>query len=139
MYASLKLLLAAPLLLSACDPPQRNAQAISPPQQACRAPGNDPIIPATAAPRSTYLSTDAPPDRYRQGDVKLDVEFVSKEEANRRCAGGVPVCGRVFYACVQGGKLIAPNPCDYPLDQSFAKLMCHETAHRRGWPASHGD
>lgn len=100
-----------------------------------------PAVPVTAAPNSTYLTTVAPPQRFT-GGAKVKVEFVSPDEANRICANqasGLPVCGRLFYACHRDGKLIMPNPCGYPMSDPYAKLFCHEQAHVNGWPASHGD
>lgn len=100
-----------------------------------------PVIPKSAPAHSTYLNADMPPARFQTGEVKITVEFVSSAEANRRCAAqpsGLPVCGRIFYGCVQGNTMILPNPCETHGEQ-YAKILCHETGHRRGWPATHGD
>ena len=132
------LLMAA--LLSSCAPPPvpvRDAgQPVASPQ--CRNPGPDPVIPKTAPPNSTYLTDVAPPLRYRAPVSAVNIDFMSKAEADRVCAGGVRVCGRIFYACASGRHLNMPNPCDYPMTDDYAKLLCHELAHINGWPASHG-
>jgi hypothetical protein len=110
------------------------------PVESCREPGPEPAIPSTAPPNSTYLAAEnGIPDRYATGDLSTRINIVSIDEANRICAGGVPVCRRVFYACEDNGVLTMPNPCEYPRSDPYAKLLCHETAHLRGWPAYHGN
>lgn len=131
------------IALCSCAPPAEPVRAggVVPAQKLCEPPQPMPPIPQSAPPNSTYLTTAAPPARYQIGNVKMQVEFVSPEEANRRCAAqpsGLPVCQRVFYACVQGGTMIMPNPC-VSHGEHYADLLCHETGHRRGWPATHGD
>lgn len=136
------LLIFSLLLCASCAPPSdMRAGSEQDSGKACEPQKPMPPIPQSAPANSTYLSTDLPPDHYKNGDVTLEVEFVSPEEANRLCASqpsGKPVCGLVFFACVHGDKLIAPNPC-LTHGEKFADLMCHEAAHRRGWPATHGD
>lgn len=44
-----------------------------------------------------------------------------------------------FAACTRrGGVIYLPNPCDYGDREEFARLACHEQAHREGWGADHG-
>lgn len=102
-----------------------------------------PPIPSTAAPNSTYLAAGKPiPQRFRHGAVGVRIRFASADEVNRICANqpsGLPVCGRTFFACIdEHGTMFMPNPCDSQ-GEGFADLLCHETAHLRGWPAEHGD
>lgn len=102
-----------------------------------------PPVPVGASPGSTYLSVnpttgeDRPiPMRYR-GDVRhVRVDFLSEDEVNRVCAGGVADCSAIYYACDEGKHITVPNPCLY-LNESFAETLCHELAHVNGWAAWH--
>lgn len=150
MLALLKTLAAPALILAlgsfASGPVARRdaVEASSAVDTQCQPATPWPVIAAGAPANSTYEAAGKPiPVRYREpvaGWVKM--RFLSAADVNRRCAGGVPVCGRVFEACVRDGELIMPNPCDDPAGpsgQGYSGTLCHELAHINGWPETHGD
>jgi hypothetical protein len=126
------------------DPVKANGATVNGAAKTCEPSGRTPPIPANAPPNSTWLAKGKSiPVRYQNGPVGFRIEFRSAEEVNRICANqpsGLPVCGTKFYACVRGETMFMPNPCDASTsDDTYAGTLCHETAHGRGWPATHGD
>jgi hypothetical protein len=85
---------------------------------------------------TTDLYAGMPPLRF-QGDGKATV-YTHTDDLRPICdpAGNVPRSGTLL-ACRLGNTIHLPNPCRYP-NESFAVLMCHEYAHRAGWPRMHG-
>lgn len=134
MIGKLAVAFAAPFVAACAAADAGGGQRDSEPS--CRPQTSPPPIPTSAPPNSSYTNSGMPPTRY-QGNTSVTIEFASPDEVNRRCAGGVPVCGFRFYACRRGDKLIMPNPC--PSGQAYSSLLCHEIAHMNGWPATHGD
>jgi hypothetical protein len=133
----LALLLIAPLMLSAESSQRlgRDAQT----GQLCTPPLPPPRPGVGLPPHSTYQSDGWPPIRYQQ-DGPAHLVFASQREINRRCGdGGLPPCGFIIEACQSGTTLYMPNPCRFPHDDGYARLLCHEAAHLRGWPDTHGD
>ena len=95
----------------------------------------------TAAPAGPSLFSDAtPPARFR-GDASVSLQFRDQPGINRECQPlfGTPPTGMKTDACEMDGRIIAPNPCDYPSSDAYAHLLCHELAHANGWPRTHGD
>jgi hypothetical protein len=96
-------------------------------------------VPSTVTvPNSTFYSDGMPPVRF-QGGAKVSVQFATQVDINDQC--GIAPCKMVTLACTKAnnGPLILPNPCSYGANDAYAKLVCHELAHRNGWPATHGD
>jgi hypothetical protein len=125
-------------LAIALPPAQMNATAPTTASAQCIPPDSRVVIlPPNAPTNSTFEFAGQPPLRYRE-DASTVVEFTSADEVNRRCAGGVPICGKRFLGCRRGNKLIMPHPCRAN-PESYAALLCHEVAHVNGWPAYHGD
>lgn len=104
----------------------------------CGAP--PPPLPKTAPPHSTWFSDGMPPERFR-GEGTYTVVITDQPGINQACGGGPQVpCGMEVKACSNRARVVLPNPCDPKYEgQSFAHLFCHETGHRHGWPAYHGD
>jgi hypothetical protein len=96
------------------------------------------VLPKDAPKGSTYVNDDMPPERFR-GLSTFEVQTHSAKVLNKLCAPTPRPCGVVYYACTFGHHIDAPNPCDPQFaGERFALLLCHESAHSRGWPASHG-
>jgi hypothetical protein len=101
----------------------------------CTAP---PPVPPGLPAGSTYVSDARPPARF-QHEARSTVVTVPAAEVDRLCRppGEPPVCGARILACTQDGVITAPNPCAFRGD-AYAELLCHEQAHRNGWPGTHG-
>lgn len=79
----------------------------------------------------TFIFDGMPPERMR-GPAVVTVSTGSIADC------GIPAPGAWFEACTRNGVIHTDNPCDHP-DQSYARLLCHEVAHTKGWPADHGE
>lgn len=91
---------------------------------------------AKLAPHSTPYSDAWPPERYDQ-DEGATVVFVNPRLIASLC--GAPPKGMIVEACEDEDRIILPNPCGFPKTDEYARLACHEKAHRSGWPGTHGD
>jgi hypothetical protein len=65
-----------------------------------------------------------PPVQY-QGDAVTVIRF--RADAQAECDGAV--------MCFRANGIVAPNPCRFA--ESYAIGLCHEQAHKNGWPGSH--
>lgn len=84
---------------------------------------------------NTYIDDGYPPVAYQGDTLGATVSFVSN--VNLFC-GIKPAPGFILEACQPAKVVIMPNPCgDEFLGQSFARIMCHELGHLKGWPADH--
>lgn len=82
------------------------------------------------------LFAGMPPHRF-QGDGASVVIFAS--DVTRYC--GPAPAGYVKLGC-QGTKdgvpiIVLPNPCIVGDREAFARIACHEGAHRNGWGGNH--
>lgn len=80
---------------------------------------------------TTMFYDGMPPARF-QGPATVKIAF-----------GRVDKCGdagqgHYFESCIRGGVTYLPDPCAFP-EETFARLACHEVAHKRGWPKDHGE
>ena len=75
-----------------------------------------------------------PPARFT-GDTKAQVTFVAPDKVAKACEEKDP--DHVLEACQDGGHIVLPNPCTFPLTDNYARLACHELAHRSGWAGNH--
>lgn len=75
-----------------------------------------------------------PPVRF-MGDAGSIVAFVT--DLNQTC--GTPPKDKKWAGCRRGDIIYLPNPCPFALKGNYAWRVCHELAHRNGWPAYHGD
>jgi len=109
--------------------------AAPPPAPACD-PAPVVIQTPTIAANSTYISDGEPPKRFAMvPDRPVRVAF-GRAAIDATC--GRPPCNMVFEGCVRGGVIALPDP--FTTDSmTFARVVRHELAHVRGWPASHGD
>jgi len=95
---------------------------------------------AMLAAASTALFTDAqPPERFQSPTVFV-LEVGTQAAIESRCQPlfGVPPAGMKTDACAAGGRVVAPNPCDFDSER-YARMLCHEMAHVNGWPPTHGE
>ena len=79
-----------------------------------------------------------PPEQY-QVPINEEVKITFKDPiAVHQLCGGELYKGYQIFACakVGGPWIIMPDPCRYK-DESYARLMCHELGHTKGWPADH--
>lgn len=75
-----------------------------------------------------------PPVRFTQ-DTQAQVSFVAPNKVAKACDEKDPQ--HLLEACQFGGKIVLPNPCTFPLTDSYARLACHELAHVNNWPGDH--
>lgn len=75
-----------------------------------------------------------PPMQYR-GDTSFTVVTRSQDATTAYCRewGSRPDA----YACDVEGVVNMPNPCQWGGNDAYAQLLCHESGHHLGWPASH--
>lgn len=80
-----------------------------------------------------------PPSEYVNSPAKREVQvtFKSPLAVHLACGGELPSEWQI-YACAGVNKdwIIMPDPCKYK-DESYARLMCHELGHTKGWPKDH--
>ena len=75
-----------------------------------------------------WLFFQAPPPEYR-GDGHALVEFVPRSDMTALCDKlGVTGEARI-EACSRPGEIVLPNPCAWPVQESYAELACHELGH----------
>lgn len=82
-----------------------------------------------------------PPPEF-QGEAQGTVFFLSPSDVNNLCGKAVSAPADIYvYACAvkrgeNAGVMVLPDPCVYAnssTDENYAQLVCHETAHLRGW------
>jgi hypothetical protein len=79
------------------------------------------------------MRVELPPQRF-QGDAGAMVQF--KTDVTKLC-GVSPDPKKRMAACQDGEFIVLPNPCQFA--EPYARIVCHEMAHKQGWPADHGD
>jgi hypothetical protein len=86
------------------------------------------------------LYTDVRPPVQFQGNTSVVLDIQNQKGIDRLCHPlfGRPPAGMKTDACQTGRKVIAPNPCDFPATETYARLLCHEIGHANGWPRTHG-
>lgn len=81
---------------------------------------------------------DPIPEQY-QKNTTVKLVTMTQEEINKTC-GVSPGFDTIACADIGGKHIFAPNACLYPEAKdvnSYAHMICHETAHTEGW--DHGD
>ena len=79
-----------------------------------------------------------PPLEYNKPlDRPVQIWFTDPLYVHLGCGGSLPTEVQIF-ACssIGGDKLIMPDPCLHT-EESYARLLCHELGHSKGWPADH--
>ena len=94
-----------------------------------------PSVPETGP--GTRIFGGSPPLRY-MGDAGAVTLFVMDVE--HYCGAATP--GFVIKGCAgrtaEGTPImVVKNPCPRTNDDDYARLICHEIAHLRGWPGDH--
>lgn len=89
---------------------------------------------APLAPNSSLINSGFPPVRY-QGDAAVAAIFVS--DLRPYCGNAPP--GYQILGCAIGQYIFMPSPCPSAATQQYAKILCHEIGHTKGWPRTHGD
>lgn len=79
-----------------------------------------------------------PPMRFRHGRVAATVYFEQHRNIAANCGGDGPG-DLTVVACSDNGPnvMFLPNPCDWPKSDDYAKVVCHELGHERGWAGNH--
>lgn len=73
-----------------------------------------------------------PPEGYR-GDALALVKYLNRADITAYCISlGAPNEPDIA-ACARGSYIVLPNPCEWPLQEAYAELACHELGHRDGW------
>lgn len=81
----------------------------------------------------TYVPVPLPPLKW-QGLSEVSAKVTFLRDANLGCPGeGVIAC--TYYQRTPN-EIVMPNPCQYPEDD-YARVLCHELGHVRGWPGNH--
>lgn len=70
-----------------------------------------------------------------QGDALAVVKFMPAAQMTSYCEKeGVPAgVYASISACTKGSYIALPNPCQWPLREAYAELVCHELGHVNGW------
>lgn len=70
------------------------------------------------------------PPAELQHDNTATVQFLNRWKMTRYCEG-LGVDGETsIAACTRGSYIVLPNPCDWPIHESYQELACHELGHR---------
>lgn len=78
-----------------------------------------------------WLYFPQPPAQYRK-PVNTVVYFVDRSQVETLCSKSEN--DRVMGCANPKSKVVVmPNPCDWPLGEAYAELMCHELGHINGW------
>jgi hypothetical protein len=80
-----------------------------------------------------------PPERFQvMPRHPVQIEF-GRKFINLECGHAQPP--NVTEACsnTDTGLIVMPDPCEFPKDDDFARLLCHEVAHLppNNWPGNH--
>lgn len=93
------------------------------------------------APNATYWTDALPPERYAVEGFAT-IAFLTPENVTKACGIEAPAGMRVM-ACTKRFEgralIIMPLPNEAGKSEYYARLMAHEIAHLKGWPATHGD
>jgi lysozyme len=97
------------------------------------------IAPARAAWGLGTPNYDGWPPRRFMENASARVHFAQQAEISKECDDTPNQAGMVTEACSFGppNEIYAPNPCNYPADDNYARLICHEVVHLNGWPENH--
>jgi|GEM_PF-2869744 len=81
--------------------------------------------------RAVTQAVQAPPERFKGA---APVVYLETGAVVQRCEPLNVACAIKMPDGVVGPDwtIITPDPCAYP-DQSYARLLCHELAHAKGW------
>jgi hypothetical protein len=100
-----------------------------------------PLMLATSSPLlpgwGTTVFDGWPPERFQNMPDKAVHIIFGRVAINAEC--GQVLWPEVIEACsdTQNKLLVMPDPCRFPADDNYARLMCHEVAHLDGWPGNH--
>jgi hypothetical protein len=101
-----------------------------------------PIALALASTLNPYPVTPVfdgwPPPRFQIMPDKAVHILFGRVAINAEC--GYAQWPLVIEACSQPDEklLIMPDPCKFPAEDNYARLMCHELGHLARWPGTHG-
>lgn len=78
-----------------------------------------------------------PPEYNTRLDKPVKIVFTDPIFVHLGCGGQLPSEYQIF-ACarVNGDRILMPDPCAHT-EESYARLLCHELGHIKGWPADH--
>lgn len=79
-----------------------------------------------------------PPPRFQHMPDRAVHILFGRTAINAEC--GYMRWPLIIEACADPDSrlLVMPDPCKFPADDNYARLMCHEVAHLDGWGATHG-
>lgn len=72
-----------------------------------------------------------PPAQYTK-PANVVVYFVDRSQVETLCSRSE---NDKVMACANPKQrvIVMPNPCNWPLGEAYAELMCHELGHINGW------
>lgn len=85
-----------------------------------------------------------PPVNYTGASTKeIRIDFKNPISVHIACGGDIfefTNQSHQIFACAGVDKdwIVMPDPCAHK-DESYARLLCHELGHTKGWPGSHPD
>ena len=94
---------------------------------------------AALAPGSSF-DDGRPPARF-QGDATVVLEVTDQAGIERTCHAlfGAPPPHLKTNACHTGERMVMPNPCLAPPEETYARMLCHELGHANGWASTHDE
>lgn len=89
---------------------------------------------------NSQWSADIPPERFQGPAIALTV-FLPLSQMPEAC-GLEPPEGKFILACVKRAKdgmpiMFLPLPCGLAEAEVYARVVCHEVSHIRGWSGYH--
>lgn len=79
-----------------------------------------------------------PPIEYdKPVNKEVSIRFSHPLFVHLGCGGDIPSKWQIL-ACaeVNGDRILMPDPC-FHTEESYARLLCHELGHIKGWPKDH--
>lgn len=79
-----------------------------------------------------------PPVEYQNYlNEPVKITFYDPVTVHTKCGGELHMGYQIFACARVGGPWIKmPDPCIHQFE-SYARLLCHELGHTKGWPADH--
>lgn len=86
----------------------------------------------------TYSPVPIPRLKYRgMSKIEVPIIFVQDADSPEGC-GLYDTTGVIACSPPNPRKIVMPNPCQYP-EQDYARVLCHELGHARGWNSEHNN
>lgn len=84
-----------------------------------------------------YMSRMPPAEYTKNSETAVSIVFTDPLLVHLKCGGKI-FEGPQILGCagIDRPWALMPNPCPHS-EESYARLLCHELGHTKGWPADH--